>query len=87
METEIEAPKTIPYRQLVLDHSRVTQAVVTHQYKGTGSKDDPYIVSWIPSDPGNPMAFSKFKKWFFSSIAAVSMLATVFNSSVFIGKP
>lgn len=85
MDHDIEAPESIPYWRLIANHSRVTQAVVTHQYKGRGSKDDPFIVTWIPSDPGNPMVFSNFKKWSISGIAALSMLATVFDSSAFPG--
>ena len=86
MDTDIDAPKAIPHWRLVLNHSRLTQAVVRHQYSGEGTVDDPYIVTWILSDPGNPMGFSTFKKWSLSSVAALSMLATVFGSSVFTGQ-
>jgi hypothetical protein len=83
---EIEAPKTIPHWRLIIDQSRITQDVIRHRYEGSGTVDDPFIVTWIPNDPGNPMAFSTSKKWFVSGIAAVSMLATAFNSSAFSGK-
>ena len=82
---EVEAPKTIPHWRLIIDQSRITQDVVTHKYQGRGTEDDPFIVTWIPSDPGNPMQFATSKKWFVSGIAAVSMLATAFNSSAFSG--
>jgi hypothetical protein len=80
------APKTIPYARLISSHSRVTKAVLTHQYHGKGTKNEPYIVTWVPSDPGNPMEFSNLKKWAFSAIAAVAMLSTVFDSSAFTGE-
>ena len=82
---EVEAPKTIPHWRLIIDQSRITQDVVAHQYEGTGTENDPFIVTWIPNDPGNPMQFTTAKKWFVSAIAAVSMLATAFNSSAFSG--
>jgi hypothetical protein len=83
--SELEAPESIPDWRLLIDHSRITQAVASHQYNGKGTEDDPFIVCWIPSDPGNPMEFSTTKKWFLSGIAAACMLATAFNSSAFSG--
>jgi hypothetical protein len=80
------APKTISYPRLITSHSRVTQTVLEYQYRGKGTKDEPYIVTWVPSDPGNPMEFSTLKKWSFSGIAAVAMLSTVFDSSAFTGE-
>jgi hypothetical protein len=85
-DSDVESPKTISHWRLMVDHSRITQAVITYQYEGEGTEDDPFIVTWIPSDPGNPMEFSTLRKWSLSGIAAISMLATAFNSSAFSGK-
>jgi hypothetical protein len=82
---EVEASRPIPHWRLLVDQSRITRAVVSHQYNGKGTEEDPFIVCWIPSDPGNPMEFSTFKKWFLSGIAAMCMLATAFTSSAFSG--
>ena len=82
---EVKAPKSISHWRLLVDHSRITPAVVSHQYRGKGTEDDPFIMCWIPSDPGNPMEFPTLKKWFLSCIVAVCMLATAFNSSAFSG--
>jgi hypothetical protein len=82
---EVEAPKSIPHWRLIIDRARVTQDVLTHRYEGAGTEENPFIVTWIPKDAGNPMEFSTSKKWFVSGIAAVSMLATAFNSSAFSG--
>jgi hypothetical protein len=83
---EVEAPKSIPHWRLIFHRARITQDVLTYQYEGKGTIDAPFIVTWIPNDPGNPMGFSVPKKWFVSGIAAISMLATAFNSSAFSGK-
>jgi hypothetical protein len=86
MDHDFEAPSSISSSRLIMDHSRITRAVLAHQYDGKGTNDDPFIVTWIPSDPGNPMGFSTSKKWSFSAITALSMLSTVFDSSAFTGE-
>jgi hypothetical protein len=83
---EDEAPQQIPHWRLITDHERITPVVTTHKYEGSGTEDDPYIVTWIQNDPGNPMAFPTSKKWFIAGIAATSMLATAFTSSAFSGE-
>jgi hypothetical protein len=88
MENEIESEavqKRIPHWRLMIDQSRITPAVMTHKYEGSGTEVSPFIVSWIPNDPGNPMEFPTFKKWALSGIGAVSMLAVAFSSSAFSG--
>jgi hypothetical protein len=87
MEDELEPKRThsLSHWRMLVDHSRITRSVLAHQYDGKGTEEDPYIVCWIPSDPGNPMEFSIFKKWSLSGIAALCMLATAFNSSAFSG--
>lgn len=87
MEKSIEEPQIehIPHWRLIIDHARITPAVVSHIYEGAGTDDQPYIVTWIPNDPGNPMDFATSRKWLVSTVAAVSMLATAFNSSAFSG--
>ena len=85
-ELELEAPEAISHWQLVTDHCRITPSVRTHQYEGDGTEDDPFIVTWLTRDPGNPMEFSAVKKWSLSGLVAVSMLATTFSSSAFTGK-
>lgn len=84
--SEEPLPQYIPHWRLVLDHARITPAITSHKYEGAGTHEEPYIVTWIPNDPGNPMEFAPSKKWFISGIAAMSMLATAFNSSAFSGK-
>ena len=87
-EIDVEAGRQrIPHWRLMIDHSRITPAVKTHKYEGAGTDNDPFIVTWIPDDPGNPMEFPTTKKWIASSIAAVSMLAVAFTSSAFSGMP
>lgn len=85
-DTETVSSKRIPHWRLILDQARVTPAIAAYRYEGAGTDADPFIISWIPNDPGNPMEFRTSKKWFVSSIGAISMLATAFCSSAFSGE-
>lgn len=37
--------------------------IVGHQYKGAGTESDPYVITWLPEDPENPMNFGNGYKW------------------------
>ena len=85
MQNEPQAPDLLPHWRLVVDHSRVTPNVIERRFNGQGTEGNPFIVTWLPHDPGNPMNFSPAKKWTLSCIVAMSMLATTFSSSAFSG--
>jgi hypothetical protein len=78
-------PTTIPYFRLVVDHARVTQAVYDHKYDGSGTNEDPFVVDWIPDDPGNPLRMKTSTKWLMSMVVATSTLGVAFNSSAYSG--
>jgi hypothetical protein len=80
-------PTKISAWRTVVDQARITQAVVDHKYEGSGTREDPYIVTWIERDPGNPMELPSARKWGASIVVAVGMLATAFSSSAFSGMP
>ncbi|KZZ90266.1 Major facilitator superfamily domain, general substrate transporter [Moelleriella libera RCEF 2490] len=82
---ESTLPTSIPYWRLVADQAGVTRHVYNHDYPGSGTKDDPFVIHWIPSDPRNPMGFSKFKKWFITITVAVATLAVTLVSSAYTG--
>lgn len=75
----------VPHWRLVWDQTLVTDAVLHHQYKGSGTEEDPYVVEYIPNDPRNPMEFSQTKKWFIVLTVAIATLAVAFVSSAFSG--
>jgi MFS family permease len=82
-----EAPRTtkLPYWRIVFDQTGVTDAVLNHHYPGSGTEEDPYLVSWIPHDPRNPMEFSTFIKWFITMTVALATLAVALVSSAYSG--
>ena len=83
---EESAPRPLSLFRLVVDPARVTQDVLRHPYAGSGTQEDPFIVSYIPNDPGNPFNWSNGTRWTISAIVAVEVLATAFASSAFSGK-
>jgi multidrug resistance protein len=78
-------PTQIPYWRLVADQAGVTPEVLAYPYPGSGTDEDPYLVSWIPRDPRNPMLFSSTTKWFITFVAAMTTLAVALVSSAYTG--
>lgn len=81
-----KAARPLSHWQLVGDHCRITPQVTGHRYDGAGTDGDPYVITWLENDPGNPMEFSVLTKWLLSSLVAGAMLATTFTSSAFTGE-
>lgn len=79
------APRQLSLLRLVADQARVTQDVLKYPYPGSGTGEDPFIISYIPNDPGNPFTWSKARRWTISMLVAVETLATAFASSAFSG--
>jgi hypothetical protein len=55
----------------------------TLTYNGQGTEEDPFIVEFQKDDPGNPMNWSQFRKWFITAIVTFSVFATTFTSSAY----
>ncbi len=83
---EERAPKHLSLFRLVADQARVTPDVLAHTYPGSGTQEDPYIVSYIPDDAGNPFNWTNRRRWAISWIVALEILASAFASSAFSGK-
>ncbi|OTA54163.1 MFS general substrate transporter [Hypoxylon sp. EC38] len=77
--------KRIPYWRLVIDQAGVTPEVADFPYEGSGTEADPYIVTWIPDDPRNPMNFSAFRRWLITGVVAFATLAVALVSSAYSG--
>lgn len=87
-EKDVEANgqhPTIPHYKHVFDKAGITQPVEQWHYKGAGTEEDPYIVSWIDHDPRNPMMYSPVKKWSITMLVALATLAVAFVSSAYSG--
>ncbi|KAK7224459.1 hypothetical protein V2G26_012462 [Clonostachys chloroleuca] len=78
-------PTQIPFWRMMFDHSGITSDVLNYQYQGSGTKDDPYIVTWIPNDPRNPMLLNNKFKWSIAVFEALSTTAVALVSSAYTG--
>ncbi|RMD43662.1 hypothetical protein DV735_g1473, partial [Chaetothyriales sp. CBS 134920] len=79
-------PPKVRHWHLVISQSLVTDAVLNHQYMGSGTDEDPYVVEFIPNDPRDPMNFPDWKKWKFIVLAvAIATLAVAFVSTAYTG--
>lgn len=54
-----DQPTRVSHWRLVREPALVTREIVTHDWKGEGTADDPYLIDFIPNDPRNPV--SNFK--------------------------
>lgn len=75
--------KPVPHYRLVFSQTLVTDEVLNHRYKGSGTEEEPYVVEFIPFDPRNPMEFPTSKKWFITLSVAIATLAVSFVASAY----
>lgn len=85
LEGEKPHMSSIPRWRLIFDDSAITQDVIDHAYPGSGTMEDPYILSWIPNDPRDPMMFSDASKWGITFLVSLTTLAVALASSAYTG--
>lgn len=51
-----DQPARISHWRLVREPALVTREIITHDWKGEGTADDPYLIDFIPNDPRNPVS-------------------------------
>jgi multidrug resistance protein len=78
-------PSHLSLWRLIIDQAAVLPAVVDFPYPGSGTDEDPFVVTWIPNDPRNPYNFSPVKKWGMTVAVAFTTLAVAFSSSSYTG--
>ncbi|GME43665.1 Major facilitator superfamily [Neofusicoccum parvum] len=59
--------------------------VLNWRYPGSGTQDDPYIVTWIEGDAENPQNLSRTRKWIITALAGIQVLSVTFASSAYSG--
>ncbi|BEJ15514.1 hypothetical protein CspHIS471_0501190 [Cutaneotrichosporon sp. HIS471] len=60
--------------------------LTSHQYKGSGTAEDPFVVTWLEDDVENPYNWGEAYKWFITYIVAVGMLSVTMGSSILSGS-
>ncbi|KAK4233152.1 major facilitator superfamily domain-containing protein [Achaetomium macrosporum] len=64
----------------------VTPQMLEHDYEGSGTPEDPYIVMFLEDDPPDPMAFSVWVRWLLCLAAGYVTFSVAFISSAFSGS-
>lgn len=57
-----DQPTRVSHWRLVREPALVTREIVTHDWKGEGTADDPYLIDFIPNDPRNPVSNPSTKR-------------------------
>lgn len=60
-----------------------SHAEMANTYHGQGTEQDPFLVEFRKNDPENPMNWSRFRKWFITTIVTLSVFAITFTSSAY----
>ncbi|KAF2648059.1 MFS general substrate transporter [Lophiostoma macrostomum CBS 122681] len=76
-------PPLTKVEKSLIDGRLVTLEVLEHEFDGSGTDSDPYLVGWIENDVGNPMNFSTLRKWTNSMILALAVFMVSIASSGF----
>jgi len=76
-------PGRISYLNLMLRHGYIDSTILEHQYPGTGTNQDPYLVTWILEDPRNPQLFKDSTKWLWTLLVAFANFAVALATSAY----
>lgn len=87
MEKDVEAGRSghISHFTRVLHQDALNDSIRDHPYKGSGTEEDPYVVSWLDNDPVNPQNYPLAVKWSITMLVAFATLAVAFVSSAYSG--
>ena len=81
-----EKPMHFTLFRLIVDQARVDDHVLNYPYEGTGTEEDPFEVTWIPHDAGNPYHWKRRFRWLICGVVAIECFAAAFSSSAYSGK-
>lgn len=74
---------SIPHWRLVFHTSPLTPHLKSHSYAGLGTSEKPYLVDFLPIDPGNPTQLPTRVRWFIAGLNALGTLVLAFASSAY----
>lgn len=83
---EEDKPTNIPFWRMIFDQGGVTRDIINHPYPGVGTKEDPFIISWIPKDPRDPLTFSVTARWAIMVLISIVSFDVCLVSSAYSGS-
>ena len=83
--SELSRNEKIPHLVTLINQGAFTTAVKQWPYNGSGTEEDPYVVTWIDNDPRDPQRWHVIYKWAVTLIMSLAVLAISFGSSVYTG--
>jgi len=84
-EKPIPRRKTAPHWRTLISPGFINDDVLSWQYQGSGTDSDPYVVTWIDSDPRDPKGFRASTRWFYTAISALTLFIVTLTSSGYTG--
>jgi hypothetical protein len=87
MKKDLESGRSahISHFKRVLHQGVLSDDITNHPYSGSGTEEDPFLVTWIDNDPVNPMNYPLALKWGITMFVAFATLAVAFVSSAYSG--
>lgn len=79
-------PRTISFWRLMADQHVITQEILSHEYAGSGTEDDPHVVSWLSVDPRDPMQFPMARKVLVVLVTGFATMIISLASSAYSGS-
>lgn len=70
----------------MVDQGVITHDVLDYRYPGSGTEEDPFLITWIPDDPRDPMGFSLTMKIGITVTVSVATLAIAVAASAHVGS-
>jgi multidrug resistance protein len=70
---------------MIFGQNDLPPEVINHPLSGSGRKEDPYLVDWLPGDEANPMNFRDTRKWLLNLLGAFSAFTVALASSAYSG--
>ena len=61
----------------------VTPEILDHDYKGSGTDDEPYLVTFFDNDPRDPMGFPDWLRWMLCVAVGYVTFCVAFISSAY----
>ncbi|SPO19655.1 probable mfs-multidrug-resistance transporter [Ustilago trichophora] len=59
--------------------------ILAQKYSGSGTKEDPFLVEWLPNDAENPQTWAPLYKWLLTIQVAIATLSVALASSAYSG--